>query len=198
MFGAASDAPSTSWASLPFEAQVAISTALAQNIPAYQAKANVTGFAMTNQVQDITADFRKGGVEIGLGNLRWKMRALAYGYADALRVARSVAPQGKLNRIEYRRGLLTKWYVNGPLGLEQGFKLAAQPGNAKGERLTVALGLSGNLKAALDAGGTSLSLTNSSGAVRTLTGPTPRSRNSKLKSDPRNCCGRRGYRKKIC
>jgi len=30
-------------------------------------------------------------------------------------------------RVEYRRGNVTEWYVNGPLGLEQGFTFAAPP-----------------------------------------------------------------------
>ena len=32
------------------------------------------------------------------------------------------------NRVEYRRpGGVVEWYINGPLGLEQGFDLAAPP-----------------------------------------------------------------------
>ena len=31
------------------------------------------------------------------------------------------------NRVVYRHGSLEEWYVNGPLGLEQGFTLGARP-----------------------------------------------------------------------
>ena len=41
------------------------------------------------------------------------------------------------NRIEYRRGPMTEWYVNERRGIEQGFTLVAPPGKApREERLT--------------------------------------------------------------
>ena len=43
--------------------------------------------------------------------------------------------------MSYRRGTLREWYVNGPLGLEQGFDLAMRP--AGSGVLTLALALSG-------------------------------------------------------
>ena len=49
--------------------------------------------------------------------------------------------------MEYRRGSLTEWYMDGPLGLEQGFTLAAPPGRKHSGPLTVALALSGDLTA---------------------------------------------------
>jgi len=33
----------------------------------------------------------------------------------------TASPRANHNRVEYRRGPLPEWYVNGPLGLEQGF-----------------------------------------------------------------------------
>ena len=53
---------------------------------------------------------------------------------------------GTGNRVEYRRGDLTEWYVNGSQGLEQGFTLAHRPGtDGEGEPLVIALGVSGGL-----------------------------------------------------
>jgi hypothetical protein len=51
-------------------------------------------------------------------------RLAGYGYADRLRKPEDVSPIGAGNRVEYRRGDLTEWYVNGPQGLEQGFTFA--------------------------------------------------------------------------
>ena len=49
-------------------------------------------------------------------------------------------------RLEYRRGDLTKWYVNGRQGLEQGFTLQRKPtGAAQGQPLSIALGVTGDL-----------------------------------------------------
>ena len=43
-------------------------------------------------------------------------------------VAEPVAPQARGNRIEYPRDGVTEWYLNGPLGLEQGFTVARDLG----------------------------------------------------------------------
>lgn len=43
----------------------------------------------------------------------------------------AVPPQGKGTRVEYQRPGLTEWYVNGPLGLEQGFTVTSDPGCAR-------------------------------------------------------------------
>jgi len=51
------------------------------------------------------------------------------------------------NRVEYERGPdLTEWYVNGPLGLEQGFDLAERPAADTTGPLVVELGVSGGLQ----------------------------------------------------
>src|SRR5262249_44351760 len=46
------------------------------------------------------------------------------------------------NRVSYRRGNVTEWYVKGPLGLEQGFTFAKRTGSP---RLTVTQTLGGDL-----------------------------------------------------
>lgn len=42
---------------------------------------------------------------------------------DAAKVS-AAQPRASANRVEYVRGDLTEWYVNGPMGIEQGFTLA--------------------------------------------------------------------------
>jgi hypothetical protein len=66
---------------------------------------------------------------------------------------KAVAPQAEANRVEYRRGGLTEWYLNGPLGLEQGFTLARPPAGKTAEPLTLAFTLSGHLIASVDSTG---------------------------------------------
>src|SRR5262249_7110603 len=73
-----------------------------------------------------------------------------YGYGEKLRAASVVAPHSAANRIEYRHDGLTDWYVNGPLGLEQGFTLEHAPTSSQLEPLTVVFDLSGDLDAAVD------------------------------------------------
>ena len=60
------------------------------------------------------------------------------------------------NRVSYAHGALTEWYANGPLGIEQGFDVAARPAAAAGP-LTLSLALSGNLAARLRGGSVLLS-----------------------------------------
>ena len=62
---------------------------------------------------------------------------------------RSPAPIKRANRVSYRRGSLTEWYANGPLGLEQGFTLNAPPAGARTGPLSLALSLSGSLQPSL-------------------------------------------------
>jgi hypothetical protein len=73
-----------------------------------------------------------------------------YGYSGTLRGAGAVTPDASGNRVEYHRGALTEWYVNGPLGLEQGFTLAQPPGGRTANPLTLAFALSGQLSASVD------------------------------------------------
>lgn len=49
------------------------------------------------------------------------------GCAGAVSPVAAVEPQTRRNRAEYVRPAVTEWYVNGPLGLEQGFTLAQPP-----------------------------------------------------------------------
>lgn len=81
------------------------------------------------------------------------------------------APQASDNRVEYERGPLTEWYLNGPLGLEQGFTLRERPSGTHGTRdshaemkpLIFALALSGDLTASVDQGGMGLTLSGHEG-----------------------------------
>ena len=87
------------------------------------------GFRAENPKHALAADFTLGGDEkfhtmrCGGGSARAAM-AMARPWAEG----HPVAPQATANRVEYRRGALTEWYVNGPLGLEQGLTLERAPG----------------------------------------------------------------------
>jgi hypothetical protein len=69
-----------------------------------------------------------------------------------------VAPTANANRVEYRRDVLTEWYENGPLGLEQGFTLIRRPSEENRSPLTLELALTGDLSATLERGGKGLDL----------------------------------------
>lgn len=155
----------TELSSLPLPAQAAISAVLGRDQPSYHAVTSRSGFQAENPRHGLAADFAREGIEVRSGGARWGLRFSGYGYGEALGGGAAVAPQATANRVEYRRGALTEWYVNGPLGLEQGFTLARAPGGTRSGPLTFALALSGDLEAALEPGGDGLSLSRVDGRV---------------------------------
>lgn len=154
----------TSAATLSLEAQSGISAALGRDLPGYRVQAQGGAWHAVNARQRVTADFTGQGVAIHAGSTRWSMALTSYGYGNALKALARPTPQGSANRVEYRRGPLTEWYVNGPFGLEQGFTIYEPPEQPKdATALTIALALSGDLTTAADPGGNGLSLTNHGG-----------------------------------
>ena len=143
---------------LPVAAQASISAAMGRDIPIYSAKTTGEGFEAANARQKLVTRFTSEGVEVRHGNARWGLALRGYGYGNTLPSVKAVAPQSLRNRVEYRRGVLTEWYVNGPGGLEQGFTLGQPPEKANGQPLTIALAVSGNMSVKLDEDGTSVSL----------------------------------------
>jgi FG-GAP repeat len=130
--------------SLPLAAQGPVSVALGREKPAYR----VDGLEAVNPAQHLRTGFSRHGVAVASGKARLGMTLSAYGYASALEPVGSALPRASANRVSYARGALTEWYANGPLGIEQGFDVAARPAAAAGP-LTLSLALSGNLAARL-------------------------------------------------
>jgi uncharacterized repeat protein (TIGR01451 family) len=135
---------------LPLAAQAQISATLGGDQSSYHAVPRASGFRMENKHHRLAADFTSKGVEVRTGRASWSLALRSYGYGDELRDAAAVVPQADANRLEYRRGGLTEWYLNGPLGLEQGFTLTQSPGERRSDPLTLAFTLSGNLTASAD------------------------------------------------
>jgi hypothetical protein len=157
--------PGASMSNLPLAARSSISAALGRENSDYQAQAKGCGFESANASQKLTINFTMKGVEFRHGDARWGMMLRGYGYGSARRSLEVVAPRASSNRVEYQRGPLTEWYVNGPAGLEQGFTINEPPGKGNGQPLTVALVLSGNLSAVPDRSGMGLTLAGPDGGA---------------------------------
>ncbi|WP_438032551.1 DNRLRE domain-containing protein [Sorangium sp. So ce204] len=137
---------------------------------------NEASLRAPNPAHRLAADFSASGVRIAPeGEARWSfsMAAARYGCAGDLREVPRAAPTATENRVELRRqgaspgeGLV-EWYVNGPLGLEQGFTVpGAPPCLAPGDQdLVIELALGGDLRATPLAGGDGVALREASGAV---------------------------------
>jgi len=81
-----------------------------------------------------------------------ELRLTQIGYGDQLAPVAQAAVQAEANRIEYRRGTVVEWYVNSPLGLEQGFTLNSPPAGGDGIKpLRLAMQVAGEFSMALAA-----------------------------------------------
>ena len=152
-------------ASLSSEAQSSISAMMGRDIPTYQAKAKRGRIEADNARQKLTANFTVHGVQVFSGRQNWTMVLQSYGYGDTLQSVIAAAPKASSNRVEYRRGALTEWYLNGPFGLEQGITVQKRPAHADGQPLTVAFAMESNLAVALDGNGKGLTLTRGDGQM---------------------------------
>lgn len=144
-------------ASLPAVAQSHISSAIGKDQEVYHAAQHAAGLRFENPDHSVSASFTSAGVRFQLGTNQWALTLRGHGYGDRLLDAKAVAPTANANRVEYQRGALTEWYVNGPLGLEQGFTLQEAPGQANGP-LTLAFAVAGDLEASIDPGARDLTL----------------------------------------
>ena len=144
--------------SLPAGAQSAISSALGRDGDSYKVSMHDGYLRALNAQQHLSAGFQTSGVQVRSGSAHWGMALEGYGYGTAVKRLPAARPEAKQNRVEYRRGAVTEWYVNGPLGLEQGFTLAKAPSAQRGEAATIALALSGDLQAVVDGNRTGLKL----------------------------------------
>jgi len=150
--------------SLPVAAQPVVSATLGQNDGGYEVGAVAGVLLAQNPAQSLRADFTAQGMEVRAGQAHWRLALNGYGYGDHLEKVGKAAPQSRGNRVEYQRGPLVEWYVNGPAGLEQGFTISEPPaskpsghgirdtghGASNSSPLTIALQVGGDLAATAD------------------------------------------------
>jgi phosphodiesterase/alkaline phosphatase D-like protein len=156
--GAASHKKGLGLSSLPLAAQGPISQALGADSPAYRVSASRTGFAAASPAQRLALRFDRSGVSINSGASHVGLSLRAAGYGSTLSVLGAVAPRVSSNQVFYDRASLSEWYVNGPVGLEQGFTIARAPSGHAAGPLTLSLALSGNGRSSLGPGGKSVTL----------------------------------------
>jgi hypothetical protein len=154
----ATDQGPGSLSTLPVAAQASISAVLGQDIPDYRIQVSATGISARNPRQQLGVQFSPNGVNVLHGDIGFRMTLRACGHGTNLASVSAVSPQVYRNRVEYRHGSLVEWYVNGPIGLEQGFTISRAPA-AQGQPLTLVLTLSGDFVASANNGKKSLTLT---------------------------------------
>lgn len=144
-----SPAPAAETARIPDTLLPRVNASFAADDPAYAVAAlpdDLATLRAINPAQRLTTTFAPDGVTIaGQGDARWTLHLAAVGTRDTTPIVVPIVAGG---RVEYHRGDLTEWYMNGPLGVEQGFTLTAPP--TAGDALTLTLAVSGDATPRLD------------------------------------------------
>ena len=110
----------------------AIDEAFAKGMFAVTGAAGGGSLTARNPYHGFDLNFDSSGPRItsrGEAAAPWSLRLAlrGFGYEGAVQPVQDAGPVASVNRVEYRRGLLTEWYVNGRMGLEQGFTISAPP-----------------------------------------------------------------------
>jgi hypothetical protein len=87
----------------------------------------------------VSATFTRRDVVVQAAGVSWGLGLRSVGRGDRLVAQRRVSPSSSANVVRYSGDGVEAWYAAGPLGLEQGFTLAARP-PGQDRRLTLALG----------------------------------------------------------
>jgi hypothetical protein len=123
-----------------------------------------------NRAQNLRTFFAPEGITItprsGDGpSWQWGLSLRSYGLGDASREVQPATQVANGNRIEYRRGALTEWYVNDQRGVEQGFTVQSPPDSGQSSaRLHLDLAVTGGVKPVLTDGGQAVDLIAEGGA----------------------------------
>jgi hypothetical protein len=106
--------------------------------PAPSAGLRAGGYQAPNRAQNLRIGFYPAGIRIvprtptqpfpwqgegGGGGWTWGLALTGLGHGEAQRPVAEAMPIPEANRVEYRRGSITEWYVNDQHGLEQGFQI---------------------------------------------------------------------------
>jgi hypothetical protein len=114
-----------------------------------------------NAEQEMVSSFDAFGLEAEGAGWRLDLALEAWGRAGALVALEPVVPVACGQRLEYRRGALTEWYVNEARGLEQGFTIDTAPAGHGPLQLELTVG--GGLALEVLAGGRDALLRNEAG-----------------------------------
>jgi hypothetical protein len=143
---------------LPQALRSVASATIGSGETAYRLRASDGSFLAQNAAQRLRMRFGRSRVQIASGDTRIGLSLMALGYGSSLRLVGAGAPTTQANRATYAYRELSEWFVNGPLGLEQGFTIPRAPRRETAGLLTLSIAISGNAHASLDSRGESLTL----------------------------------------
>ncbi len=116
---------------MPAELRAAYIRTVQNDAPATYAAApiRVDEFRVKNASQSFEGTFGRAGIELSPGDASWSLslRTTALGCESELVSLAEPEIEAEGNRVRYLRSDVEEWYLNGPLGLEQGFVLERAP-----------------------------------------------------------------------
>jgi FG-GAP repeat len=149
---------------IPLIGRYTISETIGADRSQYHAQQEGNKQIFHNQEQKLSALVDDRGLEINNSSHSFTLNLSQYGYGETLSEVPEATLHPRKNRVELLRGPITEWYVNGPLGLQQGFTLSQPPHQAnqeKGSELHLTLAMVG-LRGKLSQDGMNMVLSNSS------------------------------------
>ncbi len=150
--------------SLPVGLQSILSQSLAANDPGYRVVRSADVYRIINIRNGFKATIGLHGFTTRSGRKEWGLRLTGWGAGGRLQKIGTARSGCASNRVDIYRKDLTEWWINGPLGIEQGWTVANRPFTAKkAENLTLVLRQSGSLRAIAVAHGSSLGVFNTAG-----------------------------------
>jgi len=144
---------------LPPSARPAVSAAIGAQDPYYRARLQGGAAVFQNGEQQLSARFTPAAASVSSHSLTLDLRATAIGHGSALAAIPPASPAIAGNRVTYSHPSLSEWFLNGPLGIEQGFTLARRPASGgRAEPLTIELALPAGVHARVHPGGSAVVL----------------------------------------
>ena len=151
-------APRRGLASLPEAAQGPVSATLGAADSSYRVSVGPGGLSAVNRAQHLRVAFGSRGVSVRAAGAWLGIGPATVGHGGPSSESLRPSPSRTPNRVSYRRGGLSEWYANGPLGIEQGITLSRAPAGARAAPIVVSMALSGDLAASLSGDGRALTL----------------------------------------
>jgi len=156
-------APSVASAPVPAGLRGPLSSVVGASDRDYAISAGRDGFHADNAGRRIRATLSRTGVTVKSGSTWMRLSPRAIGRGAYSRRLAKVTPSATGNRVDYARAGIDEWYVNGPLGLEQGFTVSRAAANDASRHLTLSLAISGNVQPSISAEGTAIHLAHEGG-----------------------------------
>jgi hypothetical protein len=158
-----SGAPPAAFALMPAALRDPLSRAVGAGDRDYAISAARDGFRAETAGGRIRASLSLTGVTVRSGSTWLKLSPRAIDTGASSRRLATVTPSAKGNRVDYAHAGIDEWYVNGPLGLEQGFTVSRAAASDASRHLALSLAISANARPSLSAEGTAIHLAHRGG-----------------------------------